>query len=285
MIGNQIKTVLLLGALTGILLVIGSLIGGRSGLTVAFIFAILMNIGSLFFSHKLVLLMYRAKEAKKEDYAELHNIVEEVAYAANIPKPKVYIVPSENPNAFATGPSYKRSVVAVTQGILKLLSKDELKGVIAHEVAHIKNRDMLISSIAATIAAVISYVAFMARWGAMFGGGGNRENQGNNIIGLIALGILAPIAATVIQLAISRSREYIADATGAKLVMNGESLAKALEKLHEDNKRHPLMFGTDATNHLMIISPFRGAGRAFVNLFSTHPDYKERCKRLRALNF
>ncbi len=284
MIGNQIRTALLLGILTGILLVIGSLIGGKSGLTVAFIFAILMNIGSLFFSHKLVLLMYRAKEAKKEDYAELHNIVEEVAYAAGIPKPKVYIVPSENPNAFATGPTYKRSVVAVTQGILKLLNKDELRGVIAHEVAHIKNRDMLISSIAATIAAVISYVAFMARWGAMFGGG-ERENQGNNIIGLIALSILAPIAATIIQLAISRSREYIADASGAKLVKNGESLAKALEKLHDDNKKHPLMFGTDATNHLMIVSPFRGAGRAFVNLFSTHPDYRERCKKLRALTF
>lgn len=283
MIGNQIKTVLLLGSLTGILLVIGSLIGGRSGLSVAFIFAVIMNIGSLFFSHKLVLFMYKAKEAKREDYPELYNIVEEVAYTANIPKPKVYIVPSENPNAFATGPTYKKSVVAVTHGILKLLNKDELRGVIAHEIAHIKNRDMLISSIAATIAAVISYVAFMARWGAMFGGG-DREG-GNNIIGLIALGILAPIAATVIQLAISRSREFIADATGAKLVKNGESLAKALEKLHDNNRNNPLRLGTDATNHLMIVSPFRGAGRAFANLFSTHPDYKKRCEKLRALQF
>ena len=284
MIKNQLKTLLLLASLTGILLLIGSFFG-RQGLTIAFVFAILMNFGSYFLSDKIVLMMYRAKEANEKEYPELYKTVREVSHLANVPMPKVYLIPTNTPNAFATGRNPKHAVVAVTEGILQLLNKDELKGVIAHEVAHIKNRDMLISSIAATIAAVISYVAFMARWGAMFGGGGNRENHGNNIIGLIALGILAPIAATVIQLAISRSREYIADSTGAKLVMNGESLAKALEKLHEGNKSHPLMFGTDATNHLMIISPFRGAGRAFVNLFSTHPDYKERCKRLRALNF
>src|SRR3990167_1151111 len=190
---NQFKTVILLGALSGLLLLIGQLVGGASGLTVALVLAIIMNVGSYFFSHKLVLAMYRAKEAPKSQFPDLHHSVEEAAKAAGIPKPKVYIVPSENPNAFATGPNYKNSVVAVTQGILNLLSKEELKGVIAHEVAHIKNRDMLISTIAATIASVISYIAFMARWGAMFGGGGNRENQGNNIIGLIALGILAPI--------------------------------------------------------------------------------------------
>lgn len=279
MINNYIKTALLLGALTGILLVIGSLVGGKTGLTVAFVFAIIMNFVSYFYSYKLILFMYKAKEAKKSDYKELHEIVESVAKEAGIPKPRVYIVPTESSNAFATGPNYKKSVVAVTQGIVKLLSKDELKGVIAHEIAHIKNRDMLISTIAATIAAVISYIAFMARLGAL--SGGDRERGSSNLIGLLILGILAPLAAMVIQLAISRSREYIADETGARLINKGEPLARALEKLDGSVSSNPLKDANPATSHMFIVKPFRGQG--IFNLFSTHPPASERCKRLRAL--
>ena len=280
---NQFKTVILLAALSGLLLLIGSLIGGASGLTVALILALIMNVGSYFFSHKLVLMMYRAKEAPKSEFPDLHKSVEEAAKAANIPKPKVYIVPSENPNAFATGPNYKNSVVAVTQGIMKLLSKEELKGVIAHEVAHIKNRDMLISTIAATIATVITYVAHMAQFAALFGGMGRDDNEkGGNIIGLLFLAILAPIAAMLIQLAISRSREYIADETGAKLIRNPSSLANALLKLDSHGKNTPMKLGDTSTNHMWIVNPFRG-GQSFVNLFMTHPPISERVKKLKEL--
>jgi len=280
---NQFKTVILLAALSGLLLLIGNILGGATGLTVALIIAVIMNVGSYLFSHKIVLAMYRAKEAPKSQYKDLHESVEEAAKAANIPKPKVYIVPSENPNAFATGPNYKNSVVAVTQGIMKLLSKEELKGVIAHEVAHIKNRDMLISTIAATIATVITYVAHMAQFAALFGGMGRDDNEkGGNIIGLLFLAILAPIAAMLIQLAISRSREYIADETGAKLIRNPSSLANALLKLDSHGKNTPMKLGDTSTNHMWIVNPFRG-GQSFVNLFMTHPPISERVKKLKEL--
>ena len=202
MLNNQLKTVLFLGILTGILLAIGQLLGGYSGLALAFVFAIVMNVGSYFYSHKLVLKMYKAKEASLEEYADLHKMVQEVSELANVPKPKIFIIPSENPNAFCTGPNPKKAVLGYTQGILDLLSKDELKGVTAHEIAHDKNRDMLISTVAATIASVISYVAFMARWGAMFGGFGGDQKGDNNIIGILILAIVAPLAATLIHLAI-----------------------------------------------------------------------------------
>ncbi|MBS3153210.1 zinc metalloprotease HtpX [Candidatus Woesearchaeota archaeon] len=278
---NQFKTVILLGALSGLLLLIGQLVGGASGLTVALVLAIIMNVGSYFFSHKLVLAMYRAKEAPKSQFPDLHHSVEEAAKAAGIPKPKVYIVPSENPNAFATGPNYKNSVVAVTQGILNLLSKEELKGVIAHEISHIKNRDMLISTIAATIASVISYIAFMARFAALFGGM-KGDKEGQNIFELLALAIIAPLVAMLIQLAISRSREYIADETGAKLIKNPSSLANALLKLESQGKHNPMRLGSNSTNHMMIVNPFRGK-QAFVSLFMTHPPISERVKRLKEL--
>src|SRR3989338_5872042 len=278
---NQFKTVILLAALSGLLLLIGNILGGATGLTVALIIAVIMNVGSYLFSHKIVLAMYRAKEAPKSQYKDLHESVEEAAKAAGIPKPKVYIVPSENPNAFATGPNYKNSVVAVTQGILKLLSKEELKGVLAHEIAHIKNRDMLISTIAATMAMVISYIAYMAKFAAIFGGG--RDDERGNILEIIILAIIAPIAAMLIQMAISRSREFIADESGARIVRNGEPLASALLKLESNNKSHPLRLGTDSTNHMMIVNPFRGTGRAFVNLFSTHPAVNVRVEKLRGL--
>jgi len=221
MIGNQIKTVLFLGILSGILLVVGQLVGGVSGLTIALIFAVLMNFGSYFFSHKLILKIYKAKEASKADYPDLHEMVESLALRAEIPKPQIYIIPKEESNALACGPNPQKAVVAVTKGIMDLLDKDELKGVLAHEIGHIKNRDILISTIAATIASVITYIAFMARWGALFGGFGGDREGGNNIVGLIVMAIIAPLAATLVQLAISRSREFIADETGARLIQKG----------------------------------------------------------------
>jgi heat shock protein HtpX len=278
MIKNQIKTVLLLGILTGILLLIGSF-WGYTGLTIAIILAVLMNFVTYWFSDKIVLAMYRAKEVKDKN-SDLYKIVKEVSGLANIPTPKVYIIPSESPNAFATGRSPKKSAVACTQGILKLLNKEELKGVIAHEISHIRNRDTLIATIAATIAGVISYVAFMARFAALFGGGKDRDGSG---LELLVLAILAPILALIIQLAISRSREYLADERGAKTIRNSNALASALEKLHNNVKTNPLRFGNKTTASLFIVNPF--SARGFINLFSTHPPMEERVKRLRKLSF
>jgi heat shock protein HtpX len=279
-IGNQMKTFVLLLALTVLLLFVGQLVGGGAGLTIAFIIVMGMNILTYFFSHKVVLMMYRAKPAKKSEYPELHRMVEEVAHLAKIPKPKVYIIPSDSSNAFATGRNPKNGVVACTQGIMQLLTKDELKGVIAHEMAHIKNRDILIQTIAATIAGVISYVAMMARWAAIFGGfGGDRDDSGG-ILGFLALAILAPLIAIIIQLAISRSREYLADETGARTIHNPKALADALEKLERGTKTHPLRFGNKTTSSLFIANPFSGGLFA---LFSTHPPMKERVRRLRSM--
>ncbi|MAG45417.1 MAG: protease HtpX [Nanoarchaeota archaeon] len=281
MLNNQLKTVLFLGILTGILLAIGQLLGGYSGLALAFVFAIVMNVGSYFYSHKLVLKMYKAKEASLEEYADLHKMVQEVSQLANVPKPKIYIVPSENPNAFCTGPNPQKAVLGYTQGILDLLSEEELKGVTAHEIAHDKNRDMLISTIAATIASVISYVAFMARWGAIFGGIGGDRDGDNNVIGLLILAIVAPLAATLIHLAISRSREFIADETGARFIHNAAPLANALEKLEDYGKQAPMRMGTDSTNSLFIVNPFRG--KKLLSLFMTHPPTEKRVERLKSL--
>ncbi len=276
---NQIKTIVLLGLLTGILLIIGSFFGS-SGLTVALILAILMNFGSLFFSHKIVLMMYKAKEVKKSELPWLHEMVESIAKDMDIPKPKIFVVPSETPNAFATGPTRKKAVVAFTNGIINLLDKKELRGVAAHELAHIKNRDMLITTIAATIAAVISYIAFMARWAAIFGGAG-RDRDNGNLFELLALAVLAPIAALVVQLAISRSREFLADEKGAKAIKDPNSLASALTKIHEGVKINPLKFGHPATSSLFIINPFRSSG--LMNLLSTHPSLEKRIGRLKAV--
>ncbi len=279
---NQFKTVLLLGALTGLLLLIGGWLGGRSGLTIAFVFAILMNFGSYFFSHKIVLFIYRAKPLAKEKAPKIHQIVEEIAKKAGMPKPGIYLIPSPHANAFCTGPSPKKAVVAVTEGILSLLSVEELRGVLAHEIGHAKNYDILISTIAATIASVISYVAMMARWAAIFGGMKGDDRGGHNMLELLVLAIIAPLAAMVIQLAISRSREYLADERGARLIGDGKPLANALEKLHANTSRLPLRFGSESTAHLFIVNPFKGG---FASLFSTHPPHDERIKRLRAMKF
>jgi len=276
---NQLKTILLLGILTAILLLIGSFFG-TNGLTIALILAIIMNFGSYFFSHKIVLAIYRAKELPESINPKLHKMISQVAKETNLPKPKVYILPTSHLNAFATGPSPKKAVVAFTEGIINKLSDRELKGVIAHELAHIKNRDMLIATIAATIAAVISYVAFMARWAAIFGGM-SRDRDSGNIIELLLLTIIAPIAAMIIQLTISRAREYHADASGALAIKDSEGLASALEKLHAESRRYPLELGNPASSSLFIVNPFRGSG--LLNLFSTHPSAESRIKRLREM--
>lgn len=279
-IANQIKTVLLLGLLTAILIGVGGLLGGRTGLFIGLVLAILMNFFSYWYSDKFVLFIYKAQEAPKSKYSKLHSIVEKVAKEADIPKPKVYIVPSQISNAFATGPNPKRAVVAVTQGILSLLSENELKGVIAHEIAHIKNRDILISTIAATIAGVISYVAMMAKYNLMFSS--DRERSGGaNIIAILLLAIITPIIALIIQLAISRTREYFADTTGAKLVKDPISLANALAKLHASAIANPLRQGNPATAHMFIVNPFSAS--TLMSLLSTHPPVESRIQRLKEM--
>lgn len=277
MVKNQLKTLALLSILTGLLLWVGSFFG-NSGLLIALVFALLINFGSYFFSDKVVLFIYRAKPADKKEHAKLFRIVEDISKNADIPVPKIFIVPSKTPNAFATGRSPSHSAIACTEGILGLLSDRELKGVLAHEISHIKNRDTLIQTIAATIAGVISYLASMARFSAFFGGSDDRDN---NILGLLVIAILAPLIALIIQLAISRSREYLADEAGAKTVKDADGLASALEKLERGVKYSPLSFGTEATSSLFIVNPFRAS--ALLSLFSTHPPIKERVKRLKGL--
>lgn len=277
---NQLKTIVLLGLLTGLMLGAGWLFGGQNGLLIALAFSVLMNFGTYFLSDKIVLMMYRAREAKKSEYPELHEMVEDVSKKAGIPKPRVFIVPTQNPNAFATGRSPKHAVVACTQGILDLLGKDELRGVIAHEIAHIKNRDVLVMTVAATIAGVISYLAMMARFAAIFGGGRDSRDSGG-LFGLLALAIVTPIIALILQLAISRSREYFADATGARTIRNPKALASALQKLELGSRRCPLRFGSPATSSLFIANPFSAGG--IVALFSTHPPMAERIRRLNAM--
>lgn len=281
-IGNQIKTVLLLGLLTALLLWIGSF-WGKSGLTIAFVIVLIMNFVSYWFSDKIVLMMYRGKEVKDTNN-RLYKIVDGVRHMVTLPMPKVYILPGNYSNAFATGRNPKHAAVAASEGILELLNDHELKGVIAHEISHINNRDILVSTIAATIAGVISYVATMAQWAAIFGG--NRDDNRGSGLELLILAILTPIIATIIRLAISRSREYLADESAAKILHDGEGLAKALEKLDTDIKRKPMLVNssTETTAHLFISNPF-GKTNGFIKFFLTHPPTHDRVKRLRSRNF
>ena len=283
MIKNQLKTVLLLGLLTSVFLGIGAFFGGKTGLLIGLLFALGMNFVSYWWSAKIVLWMYKAKEADAKEYAHLYTIVKEIAAIAGLPMPKVYIIDTPQSNALATGRNPEHAVVAVTTGILQLLTTEELRGVLAHEMGHVKNRDILISTIAATIAGVISYVAMIARWGAIFGGLGKDGERGNGLIELIVLGIIAPLMAMIIQLAISRSREYLADETGAKLVKDPHALASALEKIEKNVAHHPFQAvgTTNATAHLFIHNPFKG--KALFSLFSTHPPTHARCTRLREM--
>jgi len=277
---NQFKTFFLMLILTVLFILVGTAIGGRSGAVYAFVFAALMNFFTYWFSDKIVLRMYGAKEVSQSEAPELYGIVAELTSKASLPMPKVYIMENDTPNAFATGRNPQHAAVAVTTGILRILSRDELMGVIGHELSHIQHRDILISTIAATMAGAISMLASMARWGAMFGGFGRSDDEegggGGNILVVLVVSIFASIAAMLIQLAISRSREYLADEGGAHLA-HPLSLAKALQKLEIASQRVP-MDANPSTAHMFIVNPLRGGG--VLSLFSTHPPIEERVARL-----
>lgn len=278
---NTIKTGLLLGTLTGLLMLIGGWFGGQQGVIIAFVVAMGMNFFSYWFSDKIVLRMYKAEPVSENQAPELHAMVKNLSLKASMPMPRVYIIPGDTPNAFATGRDEQHAVVAVTEGLLRILGRDELEGVLAHELSHIKNRDILIGSIAATLAGAIVMLASMARWAAIFGGSrDNDEEGGSNIVGLILMAILAPLAATIIQMAISRSREYLADAGGAKISGKPYGLAGALEKLALASQAVP-MEANPSTAHMFIVNPL--TGRSLANLFSTHPPIEERVARLRSM--
>lgn len=283
-IWNTFKVTLLLAALTGLFIFIGSMLGGQTGMLIAFGLAVLMNMGAWWFSDKLALKMSGAHEVSPAEAPELHRLVEQLAERAKLPKPAVYLIDSDAPNAFATGRSPSKSAVAVTSGIMRLLNRAELAGVIAHELAHIKNRDTLISSVAATIAGAITMLADMATWAMIFGGFGGSEDEEegglSELAGSLVFIIVAPLAAMLIQLAISRSREFSADATGARILGDSLPLASALEKLELGVDRHPMEVNP-ATSPLYIVNPLRGGG--LVNLFRTHPATAERVARLRAM--
>ena len=272
---NGLKTALLLGLLSGMLLLIGDLLGGQNGIVIAFIFAAVMNLGSYWFSDKIVLRMYRAQQVGPEH--PLYRITERLAQRGGLPMPKVYIIPDPSPNAFATGRNPNHAAVAATQGIMQVLTEHELEGVIAHELAHVKHRDILISSVAATIAAAIMMVARMAMYAGMFGGGRDDREGGSNPIALIAMIFLAPLAAGLIQAAISRSREFAADAGGASIAGTPYGLADALRKIDAASKRVP-MDANPATAHMFIVKPFSGQG--LMSLFSTHPPTEARIRAL-----
>jgi heat shock protein HtpX len=279
---NVFKTGLLLAVLTVMLVLIGGAVGGRQGMLVAFFVAVVMNFVSYWFSDKMVLAAYGAQPIEEAAAPRLYAIVHRLATRAGIPMPRVYLIPSETPNAFATGRNPEHAVVAVTEGIMRILDEEELEGVLAHELSHVKNRDMLISTIAATLAGAITYLAHMAQWAAMFGGRGRDDEEGgSNPIAMILLAVLAPIAALLIQMAVSRSREFQADATGAKVAGKSWGLMKALEKLQMANQQMPMADATPATAHLFIVNPLSGA--TFMRLFSTHPPLEERIARLRAM--
>ena len=284
---NTLKSTFLLVGLTLLLLALGEYFGGRNGIVLAFVFSVIFNFSAYFFSDKIALKMYRAQPVTREQLPRVYDVVGRLAAKQGLPMPQIYVIPSESPNAFATGRNPKHASVAVTQGILQLLDDEELEGVLAHELGHVRNRDILTSSIAATIAGAITMVARMGVWASMFGfgggGGGGRRERGGGGLGALLMLILAPIAATLIQLAISRSREYEADATGARETGNPYALARALQKLEDYSRRIPLQ-ASPTTAHLFIVAPFLGSG-GFANLFSTHPPIKERIRRLTGRDF
>jgi heat shock protein HtpX len=279
---NALKTTILLAALTGLFLVVGQILGGTSGMFIAFIFAVVMNFGAYWFSGSIALKMAGAHEVTAAQAPELYQLVEELATYARLPMPKVAVIDSPSPNAFATGRDSKHAVIAVTTGIMGILSRDELAGVLAHELGHVKNKDILVSSVAATIAGAISMLASMAQWALIFGGFGRSDDDGEGVnpFAALVMMIIAPIAATIIHLAISRSREFGADATGAAIHGNPESLARALEKLDMATSMRPLPVNPSLA-HLFIVNPLKG--QSLAGLFSTHPPLEERIKRLRSM--
>ncbi len=273
-----LKTTLLLGSLTGLLMLIGGIFGGQNGLVLAFIIAVVMNFGSYWFSDKIVLKAYGAKPIEGSEAPELYSIVTELAHSAHIPVPRLYLIDTDTPNAFATGRNPNHAAVAVTRGILRICNREELKGVLGHELSHVLNRDILTSSIAATLAGTIMMLATWARWAALFGGlGGREDDDRGGALGLIFMAFLAPLAASMIQLAVSRTREYQADASGARLTHDPLLLASALRKLEAANERMPMNAGP-ATAHLFIVNPL--SLRGIQKLFSTHPPIEERIRRL-----
>ena len=276
---NQLKTIVFLGIITGLLMSIGGFFGGFYGIIMGLGLAAAMNMVAYFFSDKIVLRIYKAKPADELHYKFLHDIIADLAKKANIPKPKIYIIPTESANAFATGRSPEHAAVACTEGILKLMTKEELKGVLAHEISHVTNRDILIMSIVATVAGAISMVAYTARFAAMFGG--SRDDNGNGLH-LLIMAILAPFIAMMIQLAISRSREYQADASGAKLLGDGKALASALRKLEAHSKKNFIPFATESTAHLFISNPLKP--NFLISLFQTHPPMASRIKKLESMD-
>ncbi|PYM90868.1 MAG: zinc metalloprotease HtpX [Candidatus Rokuibacteriota bacterium] len=279
---NVFKTGFLLAVLTVMLVLLGGAFGGRQGMLIAFVIALLMNLVSYWFSDKMVLAAYGAQPIDEAAAPRLYAIVHRLATRAGIPMPRVYLIPSETPNAFATGRNPEHAAVAVTEGIMRILDEEELEGVLAHELSHVKNRDVLISTIAATLAGAITYLAHMAQFAAMFGGRRDDDEEGgSNPIAAILLAILAPIAALLVQMAVSRAREFQADATGARVAGKPWGLAKALEKLQMANEAAPMANATPATAHLFIVNPL--SGQTLMRLFSTHPPLEERIARLRAM--
>lgn len=273
---NNVKTVLLLGLLTGIILAIGSF-WGESGLMIALVMSVMMNFASYFFSDKIALSMYRARPVTREQAPQIYRIVEFLCARGGIPVPKIYVIPDQSPNAFATGRNPQHASVAVTEGALRLLNEEELTGVLAHELAHVKNRDILISSVAATLAGMIMWIANMARFAAIFGGGRDSDDEGGGALGMLVTIVVAPIAAMLIQFWISRTREYQADAGGAAIAGSPHGLASALQKLDNYAKKIP-MEASPSTAHMFIMHPF--SGKALMNLFSTHPSTEKRIARL-----
>ena len=275
--GNHIKTVFLLTAMTGLFLVLGYSLGGQTGMVIALIIALAMNFFSYWQSHTIVLKMYRAQPLERSQAPELHDTVARLAQRAGLPMPRLYVIPEQAPNAFATGRNPEHGVVAVTEGLLRLMNQEELEGVLAHELGHIKNRDILISTIVATLAGAIMFIASMARFTAIFGGRDSEEG-GPGIVGVIILSILAPLAAMMVQMAVSRSREYLADATAAQVMGRPRGLASALNKLGEYTRRGVAVNANPSTAHMFIVNPL--AGTRFAGLFSTHPPLEERIRRL-----
>src|SRR5213594_3180155 len=279
--GNLFKTAVLLAALTSLVVLIGQAIGGQQGMLIAFILAVAMNFGSYWFSDRIVLAMYRAQPIEEAQAPDLYRIVRRLATRAQIPMPRIYVIPSDTPNAFATGRSPQHAAVAVTEGIMRILNENELEGVLGHELSHVTNRDMLISTIAATLAAAITGVARMAYFASFFGGSRDEDGErGGNPLVLILFSILAPIAAFLIQMAVSRAREFQADESGARLAGRASGLAGALEKIEVASRAEPLP-ASPATAHLFIVNPL--TGQSFARLFSTHPPTEERIARLRAM--
>jgi len=281
---NILKTTFLLSLLTILLVIMGGAVGGKGGMMVAFLIAAAMNFGSYWFSDKIVLKMYNAQEITREVHPSFYGMIERLAAQAGLPMPKVYIIPDDSPNAFATGRNPDHAAVAATQGIRRILTSDELEGVMAHELAHVKNRDILISTIAATFAGAISMIGNMLQWGAMFGAGRSDDDEGGGIggmVGSLAMAIIAPIAAMLIQMAVSRSREYMADASGAEICGRPLALAGALSKLHNASQAIPMLDAKPATAHMFIVNPLTGGG--MMSLFSTHPPMEERIARLQSM--